>query len=235
MEAISNAGSCVGVLSKEGVVLGAEKRVTSKLLDTQAVGVKREKLYVLADHVVCAVAGITSDANILVNKCRLSAQQYLFAYDEPMPVEQLVRSVCDAKQGYTQFGGLRPFGVSLLYAGWDASRGFQLLQSDPSGNYGAWKATSVGANHQAAANALASDYDEDLSLEDAIKLVAKVLGKTVDSSALTPDKVELVTVSRDPETGDVVHHIYEPEDLKPVLDAVNAQARSDAEGGNERA
>ena len=35
-----------------------------------------------------------------------------------MPVEQLVRALCDVKQGYTQFGGLRPYGVSLLYAGW---------------------------------------------------------------------------------------------------------------------
>jgi hypothetical protein len=48
-------------------------------------------------------------------------------------------------QGYTQFGGLRPFGVSFLFAGWDAVHGFQLYQSDPSGNYGGWKATSIGA------------------------------------------------------------------------------------------
>lgn len=31
MEAISNAGSCVGILTSEGVVLGAEKRITSKV------------------------------------------------------------------------------------------------------------------------------------------------------------------------------------------------------------
>lgn len=62
---------------------------------------------------VCA-----ADANILINKCRLAAQQYEYAYQEPIPVEQLVRSLCDNKQGYTQFGGLRPFGVSLLYGGW---------------------------------------------------------------------------------------------------------------------
>ena len=36
-------------------------------------------------------------------------------------MEQLVRAVCDNKQGYTQFGGLRPFGVSMLYAGWCAA------------------------------------------------------------------------------------------------------------------
>jgi len=34
-----------------------------------------------------------------------------------MPVEQVVRSVCNYKQAYTQFGGLRPFGTAFLFAG----------------------------------------------------------------------------------------------------------------------
>jgi 20S proteasome alpha/beta subunit len=70
-----------------------------------------------------AAPGGAADANILINRCRLAAQQYRFQYQEPIPVEQLVRAVCDSKQGYTQFGGLRPFGVSLLYAGWCGARG----------------------------------------------------------------------------------------------------------------
>ena len=57
------------------------------------------------DHVACAVAGITSDANILVNYCRLASQRYLFQYDEPVPLENLLMTVCDTKQGYTQYGG----------------------------------------------------------------------------------------------------------------------------------
>jgi hypothetical protein len=59
MEAISNAGAAIGMLCKDGVVLVAEKKITSKLLDTHAVGVRREKMYKLDDHVCCAVAGIT--------------------------------------------------------------------------------------------------------------------------------------------------------------------------------
>ena len=67
---------------------------------------------------------------------------------------QLVQNLCDTKQGYTQYGGLRPFGVSFLIAGWDVHHGFQLYQSDPSGNYGGWKATAIGANNQAAQSIL---------------------------------------------------------------------------------
>uniref|UniRef100_A0A7S1WYT3 Proteasome subunit alpha type n=1 Tax=Tetraselmis chuii TaxID=63592 RepID=A0A7S1WYT3_9CHLO len=222
MEAISNAGAAVGILATDGVVLAAEKRITSKLLDTAAVGVRREKMYKLDEHIACAVAGITADANILINTCRLSAQRYTFAYQEPIPVEQLVRNLCDTKQGYTQFGGLRPFGVSLLYAGWDEHHGFQLYHSDPSGNYGGWKATAVGANNQAAQNILKQDYKEECTMEEARKLVIKVLSKTMDSTTLTPDKLELSTVTVD-ENKNVKFHIYEDAELKPLLDEVNAE------------
>lgn len=74
IEAINQAGACIGLLTSTGVVLVAEKKITSKLLDAKAVGVKREKMYLLDDHVACAVAGITSDANILISSCRLAAQ-----------------------------------------------------------------------------------------------------------------------------------------------------------------
>lgn len=232
MEAISNAGSALGVLATDGVVLAAEKKITSKLLDTKAVGVRREKMYKLDDHVACAVAGITADANILINSCRLAAQQYLFSYQEPIPVDQLVRSLCDQKQGYTQYGGLRPFGVSLLYAGWDAQNKYQLYQSDPSGNYGGWKATAIGANQQAAQNILKQEYKDDICLADAVKLVVKVLAKTLDSTALTTDKLEVSTITRDESHGGrVVYKVYEHDDLKPLLEIVNAerQKEKDAE------
>mmetsp|Transcript_41525 Transcript_41525/g.88045 ORF Transcript_41525/g.88045 Transcript_41525/m.88045 type:complete len:96 (-) Transcript_41525:12-299(-) len=71
MEAINNAGSTIGILSKDGVILAGEKKTTSKLLDQ---GRSSEKIYAVDDHVICAVAGVTADANILINRLRLSAQ-----------------------------------------------------------------------------------------------------------------------------------------------------------------
>jgi Proteasome subunit len=40
----------------------------------------------------------------------------------------MVKVVCNYKQAYTQYGGLRPFGVAFLFAGWDKHYGFQLYQ-----------------------------------------------------------------------------------------------------------
>eukprot|EP00898_Chlorokybus_atmophyticus_P001046 jgi/Chlat1/1942/Chrsp153S02245 len=225
MEAISHAGAAVGILATNGVVLAAEKKVISKLLEPSKAP---EKMYKIDDHVATAVAGITSDANILIQTARLAAQRYTFSYGEPMPVEQLVQSLCDTKQGYTQFGGLRPFGVSFLYAGWDKHYGFQLYHSDPSGNYGGWKATAIGANHQAAQSILKSDYKADLDLDGAIKLAMKVLSKTMDSATLAAVKLEITSIMRAAD-GIVKYHVYSAAELEEPLKQVNAAVERDSQ------
>merc|ERR1711957_946056 len=128
---------------------------TSGLLATPKVS---EKTYKLCAHAACSVAGLTADASILIDHARLKAGRYAHAYVEPVPIEQLVEHVCNYKQAYTQYGGLRPFGVAFLFAGYDEHYGFQLYQSDPSGNYSGWKATVIGANNQAGKSLLKNDY-----------------------------------------------------------------------------
>jgi len=226
MEAISQAGSAVGILAKDGVVLAAEKRITSKLLDIRKT---TEKMYKIDDHISCAVAGITSDANILINYARLEAQRYFYVYQEPIPVEQLLIRVSDLKHGYTQYGGLRPFGVSFLFAGWDEHFGFQLYQSDPSGNYGGWKARAIGANNQAAQQMLKEDYKTDNvpEMKDALTLAVKVLNKTMDTTSPTPEKLEFATVKL--VNGEVVYHVMEKDELDAMLKAANAKLKEEAE------
>jgi len=228
MEAISQAGAAVGILSDSGVVLAAEKRITTKLLDIRK---STEKMYKIDDHLACAVAGITADANILINYARLAAQRYFYSYQESIPIEQLLRQVCDLKQSYTQFGGLRPFGVSFLFAGWDEHYGFQLYQSDPSGNYGGWKATAIGSNNQAAQSILKTDYKVgETSMKDALLLAVKVLSKTMDTTSPTPDKMEIATVTRNAE-GEVVYHVFTKAELEEVIKDAEAILK-EAEAAN---
>merc|ERR1711998_292319 len=216
MEAISHAGAAIGILGTDGVVLAAEKKVTSKLLEQDS-GQTSEKMYLVDEHIACAVAGLRSDANILINNARLTAQRHLFKYDEPMPVEQLIQQICDLKQGYTQFGGQRPFGVSFLFAGYDKYFGYQLYQSDPSGNYGGWKATAVGSNHSSAQSILKSEYKEDMDLDACLELAVKVLSKTMDSTQLTSEKLEFAILSED-EAGKVRYKILSDEELKALVE-----------------
>merc|ERR1712095_156866 len=194
MEAIGHAGSCLGILANDGILLAAERRNTNKLLDEVF---HSEKIYQLNENMACSVAGITSDANVLTNELRLFGQRYHYRFRESMPCEQLVSMLCDLKQAYTQYGGKRPFGVSILYMGWDKHHGFQLYHSDPSGNYSGWKATCIGNNSSAAVSILKQEYKEgEMTLDASLDLSMKVLSKTLDMTKLTSDKIEVATLKR---------------------------------------
>ncbi|KAG8058949.1 hypothetical protein GUJ93_ZPchr0002g26786 [Zizania palustris] len=64
-------------------------------------------------------SGMGPDFRVLVRKSRKQAQQYYRLYKETIPITQLVRETAVVMQELTQSGGVRPFGVSLLIAGYD--------------------------------------------------------------------------------------------------------------------
>lgn len=227
MEAIGHAGTCLGILATDGVVLAAERPTSNKLLDDSVF--RSEKIYKINEDIACSVAGITSDANVLINQLRLNAQRYAFSYGEPIPCEQLVNQLCDVKQSYTQYGGMRPFGVSFIYMGWDKHYGFQIYQSDPSGNYSGWKGTCIGHNAATAVGILKQEFEpETTNLADAVKLAGKVMHKTLDVTKLTADKIELATLTR--VNNKTVLRVWSNEEVAELIKEVDAdEARVEAE------
>lgn len=247
IEAINNAGTCVGILASNGIIMASEKKISSSLLAPPKKSSSSEKTYTLSHHLACNVAGLTADANILIDQARLKAGRYQYQYDTSIPVEQLVEHVCNYKQAYTQYGGLRPFGVAFLFAGYDDHYGFQLYQSDPSGNYSGWKATVIGANNQAGKSLLKNEYgkkedeegkekeegkeststtDEAITMPDiheALRLAVKVLNKTMDANATSSDKMELFCMTLDKD-GQCIHKILNAEETQKVIDDVAAEA-----------
>lgn len=216
MEAISNKGTSIGIVTKDGIILAGEKKVVTKLLDSKQA---LEKVYKIDDDVVCVVAGISSDANILIDQARLMCQRHRFSFQEAMPIEQLVQAICNIKQKYTQHGGMRPFGVSFLIGGWDKEFGYQLYQTDPSGNYSGWKATCVGANSEAAKNVFKSDYpsaeEGGATMADGEIMLVKALEKTIENKVLTGERLEIVILKKNPSSGLTVQnlHAYDAVDL----------------------
>lgn len=222
IEAINNAGTCVGIACNngEGIVLAAEKRVVSKLLAPSKIS---EKTYPIDKHISCVVAGLSSDAQTHIERARLGAQQYLYTYQELIPVEQIVKSVCNYKQAYTQYGGMRPFGVAFLFAGYDSYNGFQLYQTDPSGNYSGWKATVIGQNNQAGKSILKQEYETAAArtIEDCVKLALKILLKTMDTTTPTAARLEITVLrKKSPDSEEIESFTVTEEDVTAYLAAV---------------
>jgi len=225
MEAINRAGSTIGLLAEDGVIIAGEKITTSKLLDQ---GKQHEKLFELDDTMCCAVAGLTSDANLLIDVLRRTAARHTYEFGEPMPVEQLVKSICNIKQEYTQFGGLRPFGVSFLFAGYDEAEGFQLYHTDPSGNYSGWKAKGIGMNNSTAQQIMRQDWKPGMKFADALNLTAKILHKTVEASNPNAEKLEFAVVQKISE-GNVKFRMLTNDEINKLM-ADNAPKEGEGEG-----
>ena len=193
--------------------MAAEKKEFSPLfVPTRESG----KLYKLDDHIQVSVSGVVADANFLVDYGRLHSQRHTYSQHTPIYVESLVQYLANYKHGYTQFGSSRPFGVSLMYAGYDKVCGFQLYCSDPSGNYAAWKAHATGRGSVNATSQLKDEFKENLSLHDATVLAAKVLAKTIDMTKPDPTKFEIGVVKFNDE-GKVIQTVLEGAELMAVL------------------
>ncbi|TPP60426.1 Proteasome endopeptidase complex [Fasciola gigantica] len=136
-------------------------------------------------------SGLSPDYRVLVKQARKSAQAYQMAYGEQISPEQLVVRTAAVMQEYTQSGGVRPFGVSLLIAGWDYDnkRAF-LYQCDPSGTYFPWKATALGHNSQNGKSFLEKRYNKELELDDAVHAAILTLKESFEGQ-MTENNIEI--------------------------------------------
>ena len=140
LNAVANGRTSLGICTKDGVVIATDKKLASPLVDMDKV----QKVEMITPSTGFVFSGVGPDYRVLVRKGRKSSQAYKRHYGETQPVSQLVKQTASVMQEYTQSGGVRPFGVSLLVAGTDGDGTPRLYQVDPSGAYFGWKATAIG-------------------------------------------------------------------------------------------
>jgi len=188
-EAVKRGTTTVGLKFRDGVVLIVDKRITSRLVEPTSI----EKIFKLDDHIGCATSGLVADARSLVDRARLESQINRITYDEPIGISQLVKKICDFKQSYTQYGGVRPFGTALLVAGVDENVP-HLFETDPSGALMEYKASSVGSGRNQAMEVFEEKFKDGMGQEDAVLLGLQALYKATDGK-LNADAIEVGVVS----------------------------------------
>ncbi|MBU0591097.1 archaeal proteasome endopeptidase complex subunit alpha [Candidatus Micrarchaeota archaeon] len=189
-EAVKRGATAIGMAVEDGVVLVAFKSIHSTLVITDSL----KKIFEVDSHVCVTASGLIADARRLVDIARVDAQRHRITYNEAPTVDLIARSVCDLMQVYTQYGGIRPFGVSLLIAGVNSGGESKLYEAEPSGAMTAYKADSIGAHKKEVDEILEQKYDAKLTIDQAIRVCVGALRST-EEEKLRPESVEISFIS----------------------------------------
>jgi proteasome alpha subunit len=173
LQAIQMGGTAVAVTYDTGIVFVAFRNLPVSLLaDAGSV----EKSFAVDSGLGCVTAGLIADSRVLVEFLRVEAQRHRITFGEPAPYALLGHALGTLLQQFTQFGGTRPFAVSLLLGGFNG-RTPGLIELDPSGATIGWKAYAIGRNRRAVADFLEEKVTDKLTEDAAFKLAVQAVAE----------------------------------------------------------
>lgn len=187
--AVRRGAPAVGVRAADGVVLAGVKRKHEKLLDDY------EKVLMVDEHIGIVGAGYMSDSRVLTDLARRVAQRYRMTYGEGAKPSYVARRLSLTMQQYTQFGGVRPFGCSLIIGGVAEDGEAEVVVLDTSGAAIGYMAAVIGENEQKATEVLEKEYRRNVTVAEGVKLALKALRAAVDK--LSQDHVEVAVISKE--------------------------------------
>lgn len=169
IETVKRGTLAIGIKTNQGVVMAVEEK--PRTLQTSNI---TQKIFQVDTHIGVAAAGYIPDARVQVDNARFFSQGNKMTYDEPVEIETVAKHLADQCHQYTQYSGVRPFGVALIIAGVDV-KGESVYVTDPSGTYVPYAAVAIGAGSEEVSDFLEKAYKEDMSLEDAAALAVAAI------------------------------------------------------------
>ncbi|HEY5735664.1 MAG TPA: archaeal proteasome endopeptidase complex subunit alpha [Nitrosopumilus sp.] len=166
IETVRRGTIAVGIKCKDGIIIAVEEKPRKLQISDTA-----QKIFQIDDHVGVAAAGYIPDARSQVDNARFFSQSNKMIYDEPVEVETIAKHLADQCQQYTQYAGVRPYGVALILGG-VVNNTPQLYLTDPSGTYISYDAIAIGSGSDQVTDFLEKTYKGDLSLDDAAVLAS---------------------------------------------------------------
>ena len=164
LETVKRGALAVGIKSKNGVIIAVEEK--SRVLQVSEV---TQKIFQIDEHIGAAAAGYIPDARVKVDNAIYFSQSNKLTYDEPVEVETVAKHLADQNHQFTQYSGVRPFGVALIIAGVDRN-GSNLFIIDPSGTFVSYAAVAIGLGSDEVNDFLEKNYKDNMTLEEAASL-----------------------------------------------------------------
>ncbi len=187
-EAYIPGATVVGITYKDGVLLGAERRVT---LGSFVVSKTGKKTFKVTDKVGAACAGMIGDMQILIKELQSYVKIRELEIRRPMPANSVAKllSVIMFERRYI------PFITQVMLGGVDAKPSIYVL--DPLGSVIPDDYAAVGSGAEIAIGVVENGYTEGMTEEQATELGVKAIRAAIKRDVQSGDGVDLVYVTKD--------------------------------------
>ncbi len=169
IETVKRGTLAIGIICSDGVIIAVEEN--PRALQVADV---TQKIFQVDYHIGVAAAGYIPDARVQVDNARFFSQSSKLTYDEPVEVETVAKHLADQCHQFTQYSGVRPYGVALIIAGVD-QKGEAIYVTDPSGTYVSYAAVAIGAGSEEVTDFLEKNYKPEISLEGGAALATAAI------------------------------------------------------------
>jgi proteasome alpha subunit len=189
-EAVRRGATSIGIVADTGIVFVAHKNITEPLIIPSTV----QKIFKVDSFIGATYSGLVSDGLHVVNLMRNKTQMHRMVYDETESVEAVAREISEEMQMATQYGGLRPYAISLLIGGVDTEK--RLYEVEPGASFSGYKADAIGSGKRVAEETLAKEFKDDMSVSDAVALGVGII-KKINEKKLAPDNVDISVITKE--------------------------------------
>ncbi|MBN1923628.1 MAG: archaeal proteasome endopeptidase complex subunit beta [Nanoarchaeota archaeon] len=181
----------VGIITKEGIVLAADKRASMGYLVADK---NAEKIHLINDNTVMTFAGSVADSQMLLRYLKSQLALYKIKREK----EASVNSIATLLSHYifSNAHSFSPFMIQFIIGGVDES-GFHMFSLDMLGSkMEADTFTSTGSGSPIAYGVLEDNYKKDLTIEEALKLAVRAVNAAIKRDLATGNGIDVVVIDK---------------------------------------
>ncbi|HLC99182.1 MAG TPA: proteasome subunit beta [Candidatus Nanoarchaeia archaeon] len=192
-EMIKTGTTTIGIVCKDGIILAADKRATA---GNMIVGKKFDKIHQIDDLMAVTIAGMVSDAQLLVKLIRAEIKLRKVRTNVEVSVKEAANLI--AGMAYSNMRRLSMFpGIVAFLIGGADSNGYKLYNIGPDGSITEENDfTSDGSGSVFAYGVLETLYKKDMSVEEGKKLTLKALNAALQRDSASGSGFDIITITK---------------------------------------
>jgi proteasome beta subunit len=178
----------VGVVCKDGVILGTDTRAT---MGNYIASKNAKKVYKITDNLAMTIAGGVAVAQRVVEILKINARLYDLEKNRSIPVKSAARLVSNLLFSNREVGS--PLPMQALVGGFDET-GPHVFNLDPYGSLNEEKMVSTGSGSPFAYGVLESQFREDGAVDEMLSIVVKAVDSAMKRDVASGDSFDVAVI-----------------------------------------